>query len=620
MNQELIQKLDEMENRSKKIINKLKELKKQIERILTKQEVNLLKTMKESKKTLSKYKLTDEQKEQTEKLNIKFEEAKKNNDYEELERIQNKYEELIKIIITELNSDINNLMSSIERNILKIQDKDKTQIIKEEYVKIREKNEANINDSIDQKLEKLEKLKSDLEEMNISRFGKIKVFIKIKPNSSDEIKIDGESKIINGFLRINNDETIVINDNDKFGKFSKVLFKLDGGKNVIKNKDLFEEISGSKYLEKIPKDFSLSEEILKSPLHINNLLGRSTILFGYGISGSGKSWTFFGGKKDGNEDVGLIKLLISSISTMGVKVTPFKIFEHYLDETSNFIESDGSLEPHFIENKLKSKIRDFEIKDYLSDESYSINFDKLEKYRTKIFSLKKTPNNDKSSRTNLFIIYKITKGKDVGYITFIDSAGKEEPLEIAKQFYTKTSGGGEIQNPSLPFISKDINFRDASFTRFNFEYFSNGKSLTDDEKKEIYKTNLNYVKNIIREGFFINESFAHMISYFTEENIVQKNKEKKINGYKSYNEGKLSVFYKPPATRKIGKVKELEDSNNEDPILITTIFEYLTNLCSEKDDKTKKFRFIMLGNIQTEKKYKDDIIKTLKLVDFLKSN
>lgn len=301
---------------------------------------------------------------------------------------------------------------------------------------------------------------------------------------------------------------------------------------------------------------------------------------------------------------------------MGVKVTPYEIFEHYLDETSNFIESDGSTKPYFLENKLKSKIRNFEIKDYSSEKSHGINFDKLDKYRRTIFSIKKTPNNDKSSRTHLFIVYKITKGKEVGYITFIDSAGKEEPLEIAKQFYTKTP---EIQNPSLPFISKDINFKDASFRRFDFENFSDNKSLTDDEKKEIYKINFNSVKNIIREGFFINESFAHMIFYFTGGNI-EKNKEKEIVSYKSSNNGKLNVFYKPPASRKIGKVIKLQESNNSDPILITTIFEYLTNLCSENDDKIKKFRFIMLGNIRTEKKYQDDIIKTFKLINFLKSN
>ena len=51
--------------------------------------------------------------------------------------------------------------------------------------------------------------------------------------------------------------------------------------------------------------------------------------------------------------------------------------------------------------------------------------------------------------------------------------------------------------------------------------------------------------------------------------------------------------------------------------MITTIFEYLTNLCTV--DNQKKFKFVMLGNTRTEKKYRDDIIKTLRLVDLLKS-
>ena len=58
-------------------------------------------------------------------------------------------------------------------------------------------------------------------------------------------------------------------------------------------------------------------------------------------------------------------------------------------------------------------------------------------------------------------------------------------------------------------------------------------------------------------------------------------------------------------------------SNDKDPIMITTIFEYLTNLCTL--DNQKKFKFVMLGNTRTEERYRDDIIKTLRLVDLLKS-
>ena len=129
----------------------------------------------------------------------------------------------------------------------------------------------------------------------------------------------------------------------------------------------------------------------------------------------------------------------------------------------------------------------------------------------------------------------------------------------------------------------------------------------------------------MREGFFINESLAHMIYYFTGENISDKLIFEKREGtksvvseYKSYNKkGKLNVFYTPPSSRITKIIKTLMQSNDKDPIMITTIFEYLTNLCTL--DNQKKFKFVMLGNTRTEERYRDDIIKTLRLVDLLKS-
>ena len=591
------EQLNEMDKMSQRILATLKELKIKIDGLLSKQEVEIIKTIKEFLSTLSKQKLTNKQ---TDDLNSRFRVAKLTRDHKELEKIKEESENLIIQIKNNLLEDIRIIMISIETSILKIQDEEHKTLLNNEKKEIQEKYKEEESDSLDQKLEKLKNLKNHLEEMNISRFGKIKVFIKIKPNSSDKINIEDESsKIINGFLRINNDKTIVIDD-DKFGPFSKISFKLDGEKNIVKNKDLCDEI------------------FEESQLNIDNLLGRSTILFEYGISGSGKSWSFFGGK----DDVGLIQLLlINWKSKPNVQVAPFKIFEHYLDETSNFINSDNSVTPTFLENQMKSRIRNFEIENYLNDDE-GIDFLKLNKERTRLLSIKKTPNNDKSSRTHLFIIYKITtRGRATdGYITFIDSAGKEEPLEITKQFYTKTIGEeNEIENPSLPFISRNINFKDASFKRFNFKNFSN-KYLNDEEKRNIYSSNIDSVKNIIREGFFINESFAHMIYYFSGGNIKKMNFVKKtVSSYKSYNKkGQLNVFYDPPSSRKIVKINELQEINRDDPILITTIFEYLTNLCTEKE--TKKFRFIMIGNIRTEKEYKIETKNTLKFVDLFKSN
>ena len=501
--------------------------------------------------------------------------------------------EKINIIKSNINVDIlisgiESIIKSIEQSIEKYKNSDKDEV-KNTFDKYKSTFES-LKIDPDKNLSLLETLKNNLEEMNINLFGKIKVYMKIKPNLLDNIIIDSSSsKIINGFLKINNDETIQIEDEEKFGPFSKILFKpgdeeIKKYKNIIKNKDLFDELSGE-----------------NSPLNINNLLGISTILFGYGISGSGKSWTMLGGK----DDQGLIPLLIDYLSGNGFTVKPYKIFEHYLD-SDDFIETDGST-PYFIEEKLKSKIRNFKINEYSNNSV--VNFTKLDDKRKSIESIKKTPNNDKSSRTHLFIIYEITKESEKGYITFIDSAGKEEPLEITKQFYTKSEAGKDIKNPALPFVPKPDNYsKNAAYMRLKVQTLDN----------------FNLVKQIIREGFFINESLAHMIYYFSGENIAKETmtNRKKIDNpnyvstYTSYNtEEKLNVFHKPP---KPVYINTLTDESKSDPVFITTIFDYLTNLCNEKN-KPKKFKFVMIGNTRTEKEYKGDITKTLKLINLLKS-
>jgi len=533
--------------------------------------------------------------------------SKKVDKKEEIEEFDGRYKKIIVVI--------ESIITSIEKGIGKVDSSDK----KTEF-----ENYKTLFENYKNQLKELEKveynkylanilttLKYDLENFNINVFGKIKVYMKIKPNSTDKITINSDDsktkfKTINDFFILNDNETINIKgkkNDEKFGPFSKVLFNYDKttNANIIKNEDVFNEFSSNS----------------------GPLLGTSTILFGYGISGSGKSWTMFGKNK---VEEGLISLSIKYLSANGITVEPIEIFEHYLDTGEEFIKIDAAF-PTFIENKLKSKIRHFILTDYLVvGSSNIINFDALNKKRENFHSIQRTPNNDKSSRTHLFIIYKISSpGSLDGFITFIDSAGKEEPLEIVKKFYTETEVGKEIQNPSLPFTTDETKLTHASFRRFNFDFFNEGKRFVgkeDDIKREkikIYTEHLKNVRSVIKEGFFINETLAHIINYFTKDKTI-KMKDNKVNNYKSYNkDAKLNVFYNPPKSRKVGIIEKLEESYDNDPILTTTIFDYLTNLCTKKGDTSKKFKFIMLGHTRTEVEYRNDIIKTFKLIDFIKS-
>ena len=590
------------------LIDKLTIIKQKIEIMLSK-EGGKNKEIQKLIKSIDKIKKNSGLSDETFKtINETFEHAKKMEDEEEkirkLTEVKESYSVLIKTIneekINKIKSEINSIINSIEKSLEKYKD-DKT-VIENEFNGFKKiyKNTVDIDGFI--------KLKNDLEEMNISRFGKIKVYMKIRPTpgGGDSIVKEGDITTINNFFQINNDQTIVIKSDtttgkdNNFGPFSKVLFNTKGGINTTKNVVLFDEMSGE-----------------NSPLNLDSLLGRSTILFGYGISGSGKSWTILGGEGD----PGLIPLLIKSLETAGVEVKPFKIFEHYLN-SNDFIDTDGA-NPFFVKDKkLKSNIREFTVKVYKKDESPLIDFIKLDKDRKDLFSIKKTPNNPSSSRTHLFIIYEIKKDGKTGYIIFIDSAGKEEPLEIAKQFYTK-SKEREIENPALPFVANKDQHKSASYTRLDPNSIKLEDVVVKKSNPPLIEKQLDFVKQVIREGFFINESLAHMIYYFTGENIsdeviIDKTKTKFVREYKSYDDkGKLNIFYKPPLERITKKIDNLNPDVTKDPIMITTIFEYLTNLCTI--DNQKKFKFVMLGNTRTEERYRDDIIKTLKLVDLLKS-
>jgi len=653
--EDAIKQLGDIQEKHTQILIKLKKIQNKIDIILSKQggkNKEIQELIRSIEKIIKTSGLSDEEQKTFKAINdASFEAAKNIEDDDKkiskLSEVEKRYGEQIKIInkekIDKIKSEIESIINNIQKSLEKYTDAKTKPEIETEFGIFKTNYEAE-KVKVDININGLIKLKNDLEEMNISRFGKIKVYMKIKPTpppGGDKIVAEDGGYIINNFFKINNDQTIEIKPDtevdkfdplsNKFGPFSKVSFTTtqhikDGLKNITKNKNLFDEMSGE-----------------NSPLNINSLLGRSTILFGYGISGSGKSWTILGGKGD----PGLIPLLIESLTTNGINVKPFKIFEHHLN-SDDFIKTDPS-RPHFEEGNLKSKIRNFDLKTYAKEDNSPIDFIKLEKDRIALHSIKETPNNPTSSRTHLFIVYEIEKDGKTGYVTFIDSAGKEEPLEIAKQFYTKSASGEDIKNAALPFAVKPITTKDpklnffssASYTRIDFSK-DKFDLLPEKSKVNLYIEKLEFIKDVIREGFFINESLAHMIYYFTgEENISGKTILKRtlkddlkrelekdesmrdqqadsVKNYESYDKkGKLNVFYKPPSSRIIRKIEKLDETNDKDPIMITTIFEYLTNLCTIKDQK--KFKFVMLGNTRTEAKYKDDIIKTLRLVDLLKS-
>jgi hypothetical protein len=451
----------------------------------------------------------------------------------------------------------------------------------------------------------LKNIYDELELFNIEQFGKVKVYVKLRPI---ETKEDGGYDKFNKIIEIGNKDD---KDDEK-----KIKIKCIGKEKIY---GPFKNIcSGS------------NEElfnIIKDNFTWEQIKNKTTILFSYGISGSGKSYTMFNNKID----KGIFFLIFEhnfEESGSSFTISVECIFEHKISDDSNFINVNG-VNVNFIPTNLKGE------REYLNfDKNDPI--DKIIKNITKIRidkkTIKHTPNNKESSRSHLFIVLKISKKetKDSGYIVLCDSAGRESPIEIAKSYYSEKASpsqifqGGNVpthaayQNIIISKIPPDLLNKCNTYC----ERYKNNKNLFDliigkiGNKDFInIKEISEYIQNIVKEGFFINESLNHIVKYLDRnikrENICIKDK---INTcpVKNYNLHEDSVdtvytFLEPPTD------KNPTDKNPNDPIGIYKIFNELKELSGGK------YRFIMIANSRTEEDKCNSIQSTFDFVDKIKS-
>jgi len=173
--------------------------------------------------------------------------------------------------------------------------------------------------------------------------------------------------------------------------------------------------------------------------------GYSIILFGYGYSGSGKSYTLLNGKDN------MLSSFMAEVKNKAGTITIDKISELY----GRYIIQDSRMEAKeydISEEDLKTENRDINFK-LINDmnakkreEQIKILLDTIENYRKKTrfggtlpATIKGTPNNPASSRSHLFIRIgvKLPNGP-TGYLTIVDMAGIENPVEIAINIFPFT--------------------------------------------------------------------------------------------------------------------------------------------------------------------------------------
>jgi hypothetical protein len=441
-----------------------------------------------------------------------------------------KLKQIIIVLIQEIETNIKYVSGDgdIEFNIIKKNYNSQTDIdILKEYIKI---------------------LKNILSKI-LENKGKVRTFIRLKGTTEDKIE-----------YTINDEKTEITTICDGYGKKTFGSFK-----------HIYDSITNDDLL----KDDEVEDII--------NLLknGVSSLLFSYGISGSGKSYTLFGKDKT----IGIVQYIINNLISDGFIINIDSIIEEYVD---NFAPTGDKL---YKEEPLSGKI----IKKESIPNELDINklIKNIEDERIKEKRIKKTPNNKVSSRSHLYITFKIIKGEEIiSFFTVIDCAGRETPKEIFDSYFSFETPG----NYPGTFYLSDINNLNEKNT-----YVLKLKDKNKD-KNEL-KKQLQKIKDIIKEGFYINESLNHLI-YFI-------NKQADIDNYKFDN-----TTLQKSITKDYDPSKYFYDPSQ--PNSIQTI-KILNKIFAKKGSSGINPKIVMFSNVRLEKNRCIDTNKSLEFAQQVKS-
>jgi DNA repair exonuclease SbcCD ATPase subunit len=329
--------------------------------------------------------------------------------------------------------------------------------------------------------------------------------------------------------------------------------------------------------------------------------GYSIVLFGYGASGAGKSFSLLGNSGiPGLLQYGLANL--HDVSNIKMKY----LFEQYYSAVDvNFGKVRG---------KIHNLIREVpQMREYSKNETQQfaniipqgidINnlrieditrlLDVIEKYRITNLRIKKTPNNPVSSRSHMFLVFEVgfESGK-TGYITIVDTAGRESPLDIYNIFIDTSQvklatlmapgpvgGEGTVART----MRKDLD--------------------------PVYTSQ--HIFQVLKEGFYINETINHIIYYFNKKNYKQTKVMLQSSDPEKYS---VSKYYVNP----INEEQAINTANN---CLTIPIMKFLDNLSNrnKSDVDFRPTKFIMINHVRQEQRYCNQTLETLQFAQMVKS-
>jgi DNA repair exonuclease SbcCD ATPase subunit len=224
--------------------------------------------------------------------------------------------------------------------------------------------------------------------------------------------------------------------------------------------------------------------------------------------------------------------------------------------------------------------------------------DMIDEYRIDKKRIKQTPNNPYSSRSHLYFVFEIefTNGKR-GFVTIVDTAGRESPLDIFNTFIDTTyTSLASVMAP--PPVGGVVNIT---------------KNLKP-QYKDTYTPE--QVFDILNEGFYINETINHLIYYFNLKNgkTIETPKQKIDKRYNVVY--KVQNYFVQPQD----ETNQIDGNNNS---LMIPVLKFLDNLSSrgkEANQDWKPTKFITICCVRQEAKYCDQTMETIQFAQNVKSS
>lgn len=328
--------------------------------------------------------------------------------------------------------------------------------------------------------------------------------------------------------------------------------------------------------------------------------GYSIVIFGYGLSGSGKTHTLLGTRGiPGILHYGLANL--ENVKSIKIKY----LFEQYYNlininfgkitgKIHNLIREVPQLRTHSKnENEEFAKMipSNIDINNLDIDDLYQLT-ETIDRYRQSKDRIKKTPNNPMSSRSHLYLVFEIAfENGTTGYVTIVDSAGRESPLDLYNIFIDSSRAKLASMMAPAPV---------------------GGEGLVEKAKKMGLDSSYTAQKiyQIFEEGFYINETLNHMIYFFNKKNYSQTKVVMQSQDPEKYN---VSRYYVNPSNEE----QTISTSNNCLTIPILNFLDSLSN--KSKQTNYRPTKFIMITCIRQEEIYCDQTFESIEFAQSIKS-